>query len=76
MAERNDAFIRNTEFTDANGHLITEVDKQELTKDELEKAKEVTVQVGDESVVEVSKETIFGLSDKKGFYIHPQAFTK
>jgi len=64
IAERNDVYIRNTDETDENGHLINEIEKEEFDESKLEKE---IIEVEDEKEVGIEYKKI-DVSNKKGYY--------
>lgn len=79
IAERADAYVKNNSTTDANGHLLVEVDKPEPTAEELALLKdkvEVVADGGQAAKDDVGAEDVVELSGKRGYPIHPKAFGK
>ncbi|MBI5142779.1 MAG: hypothetical protein HZA20_11415 [Nitrospirae bacterium] len=79
IAERADAYVKSNGTTDANGHLLVEVDKPEPTANELALLKDKVEVVDDDGQADkedVRTEDVNELSGRRGYPIHPKAFGK
>jgi hypothetical protein len=74
VAERNDPFIKESGTTDAQGHLIPEVDKPAPTPEELSQLEDtVRVVESDEPAEDkVAEEIVKELLGKRGYPMHPE----
>jgi hypothetical protein len=75
IAERNDAYIRHTDGTDDDGHLIVEVEKPKVDAATALAPRTNQVEVDSDNVLpdETTQEVAVELIGTRGFPLHPEA---
>ena len=81
MAERNDPYIKHSDLTDVNGHLIPELEKGNLINADPEKdystmLKDVVIDTNNEMNAGENVEMVRGLGKVKGYYLNPEVYGK